>query len=307
MRRRTVFQRIQQEAELLALLLFIDTENTKYGLLHFTVVNTHRTAAHFIAVNHHIVSVSDGFFRRSFQFRRRHVTRGGERMVHRGQTAFAVVFEHREVNHPQRRPFVFVGQAQVFAQFQTQRAQRIGNHFFVICAEEDHVAVLRAGTFKDSLDDVGGQELGHRTVNPVQTFRALVNFDIRQSFRAVDLNKVTVIVDLLTAKLCAARHTQRCHAAFRIVSRAREDRELYRFQQVSDIYQFHRVTQVWLVGTVATFRFGKRHDREIPQIHAFHFQPQMAHQRFHHFAHLWRGHEGGLDVDLSKLRLTVST
>lgn len=41
-RRRTVFQRIQQEAELLALLLFIDTENTKYGLLHFTVVNTHR-------------------------------------------------------------------------------------------------------------------------------------------------------------------------------------------------------------------------------------------------------------------------
>ncbi len=45
MRRRTVFQRIQQEAELLALLLLIDTEIPNTVLLHFTVVNTRRTAA----------------------------------------------------------------------------------------------------------------------------------------------------------------------------------------------------------------------------------------------------------------------
>ena len=35
-------------------------------------------------------------------------------MVHRRQAAFAVVFEHREVDHPQRRPFALVSQAQVF-------------------------------------------------------------------------------------------------------------------------------------------------------------------------------------------------
>ena len=33
MRRRTVLQRIQQEAEFLTLFLFVNAQNTKYGLL----------------------------------------------------------------------------------------------------------------------------------------------------------------------------------------------------------------------------------------------------------------------------------
>ncbi|VFS42406.1 Uncharacterised protein [Serratia liquefaciens] len=91
-------------------------------------------------------------------------------MVHRRQAAFAVVFEHREVDHPQRRPFALVSQTQVFTQLQTQRAQRVGHYFLVVGAEEDHVTILRAGAVKDRFHDFSGQEFGHRAVDPVHAF-----------------------------------------------------------------------------------------------------------------------------------------
>ena len=227
--------------------------------------------------------------------------------MHRGQAAFTVVFKHREVNNPQRCPFGFVGQAEVFAQLQTQRAHRIGNHFLVVCAEEDHVAILRAGALKDRFHDVRIQELRNRAGDPFQTFRTLGYFNIGQTFRAVDLNEVAVIVDLLTAQCRTARYAQGCNTAFRIVSRAGEYRELNGFHQVCNIHQLHRVTQVWFVGTVTTLGFGEGHDREIAQLDAFHVIPQATHQRFHHFTHLLGGHEGGFHIDLGEFWLTVST
>ena len=120
-------------------------------------------------------------------------------MVHRGQTAFTIVFKHREVDDPQRRPFRLVGNAQIFTQFQTQRAHRVGNHFLVVGTEENHVAVLRSGTRQNRFHDFCVQELSHRAGDTFQTFRTLGDFDVSQTFRAVDLNKVTVIIDLLTA------------------------------------------------------------------------------------------------------------
>ncbi len=81
-------------------------------------------------------------------------------MVHRGQTAFAVVFGTSEVNHPQRRRLrSFVGRVGL-CWFRAQRApSAIGNHFCYLRAEDHTYArSLRAGTFKDSVDNVGGQE-----------------------------------------------------------------------------------------------------------------------------------------------------
>ncbi|MNI79006.1 hypothetical protein D3C73_1354330 [compost metagenome] len=85
-------------------------------------MDTHGTAAHFVTVDDHIVRIGNGLFRRGFQLSGRHVFRRGKRMVHRGQATFTVVFKHWEVDNPQRRPFGFVGQAQIFTQFQTQCA-----------------------------------------------------------------------------------------------------------------------------------------------------------------------------------------
>ena len=228
-------------------------------------------------------------------------------MVHCGQAAFTIVFKHWEVDNPQRRPFGFVGDVQVFTQFQTQRAHRVGNYFLVVGTEENHVAVLCTGTCQNRFHNFCVQELSNWAGNTFQTFRTFGDFDVSQAFRAVNLDKVTVIVDLLTAQRSTARYTQSSYAAFRIVCRTREHCELNVFHQIGNVNQLHRVTQVWFIGTVTTLSFGKGHDREITQIHPFNFQPQITHQRFHHFTHLRCGHEGSLNVDLGKFRLTVST
>ena len=227
-------------------------------------------------------------------------------MVHCGQAAFTVVFKHREVDNPQRRPFVFVGQAQVFTEFQTQRAQRISYHFLVVSAEENHVAVLCASTIQESFNDVRGQEFRHRAVDTFHAFRTFGHFNVSQAFRAVDLHKVAVFINQLTGQRGAARNAQRGNTAFRIVGRAREDRKLNVFQQIGYIHQLHRVTQVRFIGTVTALSFGESHDRELAQIDAFNVQPQVADQLFHHFTHLRCGHEGGFHVDLGEFWLTVS-
>ena len=46
---------------------------------------------------------------------------------------------------------------------------------------------------------------------------------------------------------------------------------------VALINQFHWVTQVWFIGAVTALSLGKGHDREIAEIHTFHFQPQIPH------------------------------
>lgn len=152
---------------------------------------------------------------------------GGEWMVYCGQIVFVVVFEYWEVNYLQWCLFVFVGQVQVFVQFQMQCVQCISNYFFVICVEEDYVIVLCVGMFKDSVDDVGGQEFGYWIVNFVQIFCVFVNFDICQFFCVVDFNKVIVIVDLFMVKLCVVRYMQCCYVVFWIVSWVCEDCEFY--------------------------------------------------------------------------------
>ena len=227
-------------------------------------------------------------------------------MVHCRQAAFTVVFKHREVDNPQRCPFAFVGQTKVFTHFQAQCAHRVGNNFLVVGTEENHIAILRGSTIQDGFDDFCIKELRYRAVDTFQTFRAFVNFDVSQTFRAVDFNEVTVFVDLLTGQRCAARNAQSRYATFRIVRRTCKYSKLNRFQQISNVSQFHRVTQIRFIRTITAFCFRKGHYREIAQIHTLHFQPQMTHQRFHHFTHLRRGHERSFHIDLSKFRLTIS-
>ena len=228
-------------------------------------------------------------------------------MVHCRQAAFTVVFKHREVDNPQRRPFAFVDQTKVFTHFQAQCAHRVGNNFLVVGTEENHIAILRGSTIQDGFNDFSIEELSYRAVDTLQTFRTFVNFDVSQTFRAVDFDEVTVFIDLLTGQRCTARNTQSSDAAFRIVRWTREYRKFNRFQQIGNVGQFHRVTQIRFIGTVTAFGFRKGHYREIAQIHALHFQPQMTHQSFHYLTHLRRGHERSFHIDLGKFWLTVST
>ncbi len=306
MRRGTVFEGIQQEAELQALLGRGDPQDVEHGGLHLAVVDTDRTATHFVTVDHHVVGVGVSAYRVGLQLLRAQAARRGEGVVHGGQTAFAIFLEHREVDDPQRLPAV-LQQAQIAAHFQTQGAHGIAHHFLGVGAEEDDVAVGCAGAGQDLAHDGVGEELGHRGLYPFDAVGRFVDLHPGQALGTIDADELGVLVDLLARELGAARYFQGCHAAFRIVGGAGEHGELDRGQQISHIHQLHRQTQVRLVGAVATHGFVEGHDREVAQIHVQDVQPQFTDHLFHDFTHLRCGHEGGLHVDLGEFRLAVGT
>ncbi|MNG99087.1 hypothetical protein D3C79_582480 [compost metagenome] len=226
-------------------------------------------------------------------------------MVHRRQATFAIFFEHWEIDHPQRCPAVEFGQAQIAADFQAQRAHGVGNDFKAVGTEEQNVTGLRIGARQDRFQHFSTEEFGNRALHAFHTCSTIVNLQPCQTFGTVDINESAVFIDLFTGQLCTTRNTNRGHAAFGIVRRAREHFKLNVFNQVGNVHQFQRVTQVWLIGTVTAHRFGKGHDREFTQIDALHVQPQFMHQLLHHFTHLLGAHERGFHVYLGEFRLTI--
>ncbi len=161
-RRRTVLQRPEQEAEFLFGLFAADVEQVEDRRLHVLVVDTNRSAADLRAVQHHVVRARQcvagiGPQRLGVIDRRR-----GERMVQRGPArGLGSPLEHREIHHPERRP-AFADQAPVLAQLHAQGAQRVVDDPRLVGAEEDHVARRGAGALQDALDGLVRQELEYR-------------------------------------------------------------------------------------------------------------------------------------------------
>ena len=104
MRRSTELERIEEEAELDALLFLGDAEDLEYCLLDFLTVNSHRAAADLIAVDYHVVCVRIDGIRIIEEILRLRNLGHGERMVHRGDAAVIGLLEHREVDDPERLP-----------------------------------------------------------------------------------------------------------------------------------------------------------------------------------------------------------
>lgn len=138
-RRRAVFQGVEQEAELLFLFRFADTQQTEHRLLHFLAVDTDRTATQFGAVQDHVVGTGQRGCRVGFQFLRRALRRG-ERVVQRGEAAVVVLFEHREVDNPHRCPLAGQ-QVQIVTNLDPQRAQGFADDLRFISAEEHDIAI----------------------------------------------------------------------------------------------------------------------------------------------------------------------
>ena len=305
MRRSTVLQRVEQEAELLLLLVGIDAEQTEHGLLHFVVVDTHRATAHFVTVDHHVVGVGHGRRRVGFQRLGTDVLGGGKGMVH-GIQAVVFFLEHREVDDPQRLPALF-DQIQVLAQLQTQGAHGIAHHLGGVGTEEDGIAVLCTGAGQQLGHDGFVQELGHRRLYSFQALGDVVHLQPGQALGTVDADELAVFIDLLARQGGTTGYSKRGHAALGIVGRAGEHLKVDVLHQIGNVDQLHRNTQIRLVGAVTTHGFGIAHHREGAQIHARHVLPQILYQLFHHFPHLFGAHEGGFHIDLGKFGLTVGT
>ena len=77
--------------------------------------------------------------------------------------AFArrVLFKHREINNPKRRP-PFGNQAAIFAKLHAQRAKRVIHDTGLVGTKENQVARLRSSALKNAVNRVIGQELQDR-------------------------------------------------------------------------------------------------------------------------------------------------
>src|SRR5262245_42007472 len=80
-RRRSVLERVEEEAELGALLLARDLHRAEHLLLHFVAVDAHRAAADLPAVQHHVVGLGVRLLRRALDVLLVPVLRAGERVV----------------------------------------------------------------------------------------------------------------------------------------------------------------------------------------------------------------------------------
>ena len=303
MRRRTVLQCVEQEAELLLLLLGTDAENAEYHLLHFLAVDTNGTATQLGAVEHHVVGTGQRCTGIRLQLFRRAFGRS-ERVVQRAETAVVVLLEHREVDHPQRRPLTGQ-QLQVMAQTNTQRAQRLGYDLRLVGTEEHDVAIHRTNAVENHIEIGLGNELDDRRLQAFDALGALVDLDVGQALGTVDADEFGVVIDLLARHGCPARNAQGGNAPLWIAGRAAEHLEVDLGQLVGNVHQFQRVAQVRLVRTVATHGFFEGHVREIAQVQVQHFLEQAADHAFGQAHDVLFIEEAGLDVDLGEFRLAV--
>ena len=234
-------------------------------------------------------------------------------MVH-GCPAVAVfvVFEHREIDNPQRFPFVH--EVAVFCavfqtDFDTQRADGFVHDFGFVCAEEDDVAVLCAGTRNDFFQGVFRQEFHdwrlQTAVFAVGKVADIVHFDVRQTFRAVDADKFGVFVDFFAAEFRAVRYAQGNHAAAFHVGCATEDFEFFRFHQVGQLGEFQVDAHIGFVGAVVEHGFGVRHTREIAQVHAQRVLEDLFCHAFGDVHDFILVQERGFQVDLGEFGLAV--
>src|SRR5690606_34611320 len=142
-----IFEGIQQEAELLTLLFFADAKQLEDRLLHGLRMDTDRSTAQLSAVQHQVVGLGQGCARVGNQLFRR-AGRCGEGVMECTPVALLVLFEHREVHYPKRRPLAGI-KVQISTQLAAQRAQGFGNDLVLIRTEEDQVTVLRTHALED--------------------------------------------------------------------------------------------------------------------------------------------------------------
>jgi len=224
-----------------------------------------------------------------------------------GEPAVVLVvpLEHGKVDHPQRRP-VTPGQAAFMANLEAQRPHGLIHHLGLVGAEEHQVAGFGAHAVHDGQHGVRRQELDDGRLQTLDAGGAVRHLDVGQTLGAIDADELGQVVDFLARQLGALGQAQGHHPAIRVLGRTGEDLEFDILQQVSDVGQFQRNTQVRLVGTIAAHGFGMRQARErIGQLDVQGFLEQVADHCFHQVGDGLLVHEGSLDVELGEFRLPV--
>ena len=193
------------------------------------------------------------------------------------------------------------------ADFRTQRAERIVNNFFTIGAKEYNVAVLRAGT----LDGGAQRRLGKvfddgRLQAGVIELRNVVDLDVGKTLGAVNLDKISVSVDLAARNGRATGNAQRGNTAAGGIGRPAEHLERDFLHRIGEFSELQRYAQIGFVRTVEAHRIGEFHHRNgVGQLNVDGLLEDGADHGLHQVADFLLAEEGGLDIDLRELGLAI--
>ena len=157
-----------------------------------------------------------------------------------------VLFEHREVDHPKRRPAVGY-EAAVFADFAAQRAECVVHDAGLVGTKEDQVARFRARALEDGLHGVVGKEFQNRRLQPVGAGIDVVDLDIGKTAGAIAGHVLGVVIDDLAAHLGAAWYAECGDATLGVRGWSGKHLEVHRRHEIRNLDEFEVDAQVRFV------------------------------------------------------------
>ena len=303
MGRRAVLVGVHQKAKALARLFLGKAKRVEHAVLQGGVVDADRTAAHFAAVQHHVIGLGAAGALVGFHFVQVLLARHGKGVVlcHIAPLFFGIL-EQREICHPQEVELILINQPQLFAHSKAHGAQRSAG-LFPVCvrSHKQHVALLQARggrqrgnlLFRKELFKAGRPRLGC----PARVGKA---------FCPVCLGHLYQLVDLFAGKRGRrALHTNGAHRAARGHG-VLEHRKLATRYGGRHVHQFQAKARVRFIRAKAPHGLGIRQALEGRwNLQPQHLMEHTLHQAFvqrHDVVFVGKRH---LHIHLGKLGLAV--
>ena len=315
MRRGTILQGIEQEAEFFLGFGRSDLQRTEYLALYIFLVDTDRATAQFPTVQYHIVCLGTATSRIAFQEIFMAVLRRSKRMMAGNPAIFTfIIFKHREIDHPQRFPGIFkqtVSLTEIgITDLVSQCAQCIVDDPCLVRAKENQVAVLRTRTFQNLFDRFIRQVLHDRRLQTGCALADIVDTDIGKSLGTINTDELRIGIDFRTrhaGPFSRTTRNQQCrHTATRHIRRIAEHLERNVLHDIRQFSKFHLHAQIRLVGTVFRHRHFIRHDRErIRQFRTQRRGENMANHVFEEITDFLFFHKRHFAIDLREFRLAI--
>ena len=288
MRRHTVFECLQQEAELAVCLFFGESQHLKHFFLNVVLMDSDASASDLTSVQDDIISFRADCARIGIQKRNILIHRHCEWMMHRGKSVFLLrPLQQRELCDPDKTILVLVDQIHLLRQFQTQRAQNVPNQFIFVGCKQKQVACLSVHRLNQRFHLLFRHELGKgRFAGAI-----LLDCDISQAFRSVSLCKFYQLVDLLARHASLAFRIDAANgtAGFQSIF---EDCKFGIPDNVRNIDQFHAKTKIRFVGTETVHGLLPGHslDRQ-GHFHAENLMEQIRQQTLIDIDHVFHVHK----------------
>ena len=326
-----VLERVQEEAELVALLLLVDAEELEDAGLLLRGMDTDGAAAEFAAVEHEVVGEAgdrgDPVAVAGGEGLLAAVGGGGEGVVQRvpaacfpggcaarhrvpvGDRRLEVArllqpLHQRKVDHPDPGVLVQVDQVQVVGELDPQLAEHaVDDRGLRVHAEAQQIARFGLGGL-DQLRADALQELGDAG-GELKFSVGLLHLAHRQPAAAEAFGELRQRVGLLAGERAAAGHADQLHGAPGSHGRV-EDLEAGVAADLGHVHQFHAEAEVGPVGAEAGHRLRVGHPRNLRHVDTGDLFPDAADHPLAQRDHVLLVDEAHLQVDLGELRLPVS-